>query len=541
MVKSTHRSMDHPSNDLFRYTSGRWLYNEQSRFSERYLKFDVSALKSVVALASGCDPSDIVTFSKLAEGGFNRSFQITFKNGRCVIARLPYPSTVPKGYAVASEVATLDYLRLHGIRTPMVYAWCSTDLNPVGAEYIIMEKLDGTPLGEIWYSMTQKERRSIMKQIVDWETRIMSLKFPAYGSLYYRRDLPSEENVPLPKGNEKDAGFCIGPITHYKWWLGERSTFNINRGPWRSSTDIFRAVGERELSWTKSHAKPRLPYERLYREIYDFRKVHPDIHIRNISDYLKIAPFLGFEAGTTMHRPVLRHPDFQPNNILVSDMHEIVGLIDWQHCSIFPLGLAAGIPKHFQNYGDPESEELKEPQLSPDFDSLPQSAQASMREIIRKRMIHFLYASFTRQMNEEHYDAIFDDLNIIRQRILESAGTPWEGDSTTLRVDIMRVIQSWPGFFSDFVACLPPVQYSDNDVQDTLEIYTRQQEADEAMELMRHALNVDVLGWVPNSEYDATMELAQEMKNKILEVVETDHDITAARDHFPFDNFDEDA
>ncbi|PWY83761.1 hypothetical protein BO94DRAFT_557614 [Aspergillus sclerotioniger CBS 115572] len=530
MAKSTHRSMDYPSNDLFMYTSGRWLYfskadrfsyNEQIRLSERYLKFDVSALKNVAALASGCDPSEVTTFSKLSEGGFNRIFQITFQNGRCVIARLPYPLTVPKYYAVASEVATLDYLRLHGIRTPRVYAWCSTESNPVGAEYIIMEKLDGTPLGEIWYSMTQNERRSIMKQIIEWETRLTSLKFPAYGSLYYRKDLPSEENVPLPKVNEQDAGFYMGPITHYKWWLGERSTLKIDRGPWLSSTDIF--------------------WARLYREIYNYRKVSPDTHIGNLSDYVKFAPFLGFKAGTTMHRPVIRHPVFQPNNILVSNSHEIVGLIDWQHCSILPLGLAAGIPKHFQNYGDPDSEELKEPQLSPNFDSLLQSEQASMREIYRKRMIHFLYATFTRQLNEEHYNAIFDCLNIIRQRILESAGTSWEGDSTTLRIDIMCVIQSWPGFFSDFVACLPPVQYSDKDVRDTLELYTEQHDADEAMEHMRRALNADVLGWVPNSEYDAARQLAQEMKDKILEMVETDHDIIAARDNFPFDDFDEDA
>ncbi|RAK95008.1 uncharacterized protein BO80DRAFT_498083 [Aspergillus ibericus CBS 121593] len=446
------------------------LYNEHVRLSERYLKFDVSALKNVAALASGYAPSDIAAFSRLSEGGFNRIFQVTLKDGRCVIARLPYPSTVPKRYAVASEVATLDYLRLHGIRTPKVCAWSSTNLNPVGSEYIIIEKLGGTPLGDIWYSMTQDDRRKMMKQIVEWETRLMSLKFPAYGSF------------------QKDAGFCIGPIAHYNRWLGERSTMLIDRGPWLSSTDIFRAVGERELVWTKSHAKSRVPYERLYRETYHFRKVSPDPHIQNLSDYLKIAPFLGFGAETALHRPVIRHPDFQPNNILVSDSHEI---------------------------------------LPPNFDSLPETEQAYMREILRRRMVHFLYAIFTKELNEEHYDAIFDDINIVRQRILESAGTPWEGDSVTLRVDIMRAIQSWPGFFAEFIHCVPPVRYPDKD-------------ADDALEQMRHALNADVLGWVPNSEYDDARKLAQEMKDKILEVVETDHDITAARDHFPFDDFDED-
>lgn len=60
------------------------------------------------------------------------------------------------------------------------------------------------------------------------------------------------------------------------------------------------------------------------------------------------------------------------------------------------------------------------------------------------------------------------------------------------------------------------------------------------MEQMRHALGVDVLGWVPNSEYEAAKELAEEMKARMLEAAKTPHDITGIRDHFPFDDFDED-
>ncbi|KAE8349515.1 kinase-like domain-containing protein [Aspergillus coremiiformis] len=548
LVESIHRSMKYSDDELFRYTSGRWIYNEQLRLSERRLEFDVSALKDIIAVASGRAPSDIVTFSKLSEGGFNRVFQTTFKDGRCTIARLPYPSTAPEHYTVASEVATLDYLRLHGIRTPEVYAWCSTKENPVGSEYIIMERLGGIPLGDVWYSMTPREQHKMMKQLVEWETRLMSLEFPAYGSIYYRNDLPSEKSIPLP--GQTEVKFCIGPIVHYSWWHGERSTLNIDRGPWLSSTDIFRAVGERELSWTKVYAKSRLPYERLYREIYDFCKVSPDTHIENLFDYLKLVPFLGFSAGSAQHRPVMRHPDFQPNNILVSESNEITGLIDWQHCSILPLGLVAGIPKPFQNYGDAESEALREPQLDlpPNFDSLPPSEQALIRETLQKRLTHFLYAALTKRLNEDHYDAIFNNAAILHQRLFQSAGTPWEGDSITLRADMIRAIQNWRDLLSvDSVQCakgtspLPPIQYSDTVIRDTLEFDSRQRDADIAMDQMRHALGVDVLGWVPNSEYEAAKELAQKIKTKMLEAAETVHDATAVRDHFPFDDFDENA
>ena len=51
-----------------------------------------------------------------AEGGFNRTLELTF-DGIQVIARLlnPSPSTYPKHYLVASEVATTTLARSNGL------------------------------------------------------------------------------------------------------------------------------------------------------------------------------------------------------------------------------------------------------------------------------------------------------------------------------------------------------------------------------------------------------------------------------------------
>lgn len=547
ITESAHQSAQN-SNELFRYTTGRWIYNEQLRLTERYLEFDVPALRNAIAASSNRSSSDIVSFFKLSEGGFNRVFEATFSDGKHVIARIPYPSTGPEHYTVASEVATLDYLRLHGITTPKVYSWCSTRANPVGAEYIIMEKLDGTPLGEIWHTMSPKDQLRIMEQIVEWETRFMSLKFPASGSLYYRKDVLSGEGIPLSDHSDRD--FCIGPIAHYSWWHEQRAALQTDRGPWSSSNGIFRAAGERELKWAKTYAKPRLPYERLYREIHGFCEVSPDSHIKNLSDYLILSRCLGFKTGSSLDRPVIRHPDFQPNNILVSESNEIVGFIDWQHSTILPLGIAAGIPKHFQNYGDPVSEKLIEPQidLPPNYDTLDQSEQISVRETIRKRLVHFLYAAFTKRLNEEHYDAIFNQSVMLHQRLFKSANTPWEGDSITLRAEMIRAIQSWRDLIAEDsreydkgTCAVPPLEYPDIIIPDTLRIDAQQKEADTAMEQMRHVLGVDVLGWVPNDEYQAAKEKAREMKAKMLEAAVTHSDVTGVQSHFPFDDFHEDS
>lgn len=205
-------------------------YNEHLRLSERYLKFNIPALLEITASACNRHTTDITSFTKLSEGGFNRIFQTIFSDGKCVLARLPYPSTMPRHYTVASEAATLDFLRGQGIRTPEVYSYCSRtgedgDANSVGAEYIIMEKLDGIPLGEVWYTMTPEEQYKVMRQVVELETKIMGLHLPAFGSIYYQRDLSTERSVPL------EDGFCIGPIAHWSWWNGGRSGLDIDRGP----------------------------------------------------------------------------------------------------------------------------------------------------------------------------------------------------------------------------------------------------------------------------------------------------------------------
>lgn len=186
-------------------------------------------------------------------------------------------------------------------------------------------------------------------------------------------------------------------MAHHSWWSGERSLLDCDRGPWTESSAIFPAVGERELQWTKTFAKPRLHYERSYRELHGFKKMHPQAHIHALEKYLQLANCLGYPQGSNLNRPVLRHPDLQPNNILLSDSLDVTGIVDWQHATIMPLCLAASMPKYFQNYGDPESDRMAKParDLPADFEGLSPAEQASVQARHLKRHNHFLYAALT--------------------------------------------------------------------------------------------------------------------------------------------------
>lgn len=204
------------------------------RLSERRRHFNIHELCRAVAKSVGRSTGDIPTLAKIAEGGSYRILEATFQDGMNVIVRLPYPSTVPREYGIVSEVATLEYLRLHGIPIPAVFDWNSTTDNLVQSEYIIMEKAQGKELGHTWYTMTAKERMAVVEKIVDIERVLFAIPFPGSGSIYFKDSVGTQTttiDLPLDGNSGRTDKFCIGPSTEFLWWYQRRDELAVNRGP----------------------------------------------------------------------------------------------------------------------------------------------------------------------------------------------------------------------------------------------------------------------------------------------------------------------
>jgi len=204
--------------------------------AERYVRFNVHELMRIAAMSVRRDRCvDIV---KVTEGGFNKIFRLTMNDGYEVIARIPTPIAGPPHFMTASEVATMDFLRTTlNIPVPKVFAWSSRadSDNPVGAEYIIMEKLQGESLGSRWLSLSAAELSDVIQQIVDIENKLFSAGFSKHGSLYYKEDVEEKfrENKPYDQGDTDllSNRFCIGPIATRPFWAEERGQMALDRGP----------------------------------------------------------------------------------------------------------------------------------------------------------------------------------------------------------------------------------------------------------------------------------------------------------------------
>lgn len=54
------------------------------------------------------------------------------------------------------------FLRSHGIPVPKIYGYSAVADNPAGTEYIFMELVQGQNLGDIWFTLSEQERITLV-------------------------------------------------------------------------------------------------------------------------------------------------------------------------------------------------------------------------------------------------------------------------------------------------------------------------------------------------------------------------------------------
>ena len=297
------------------------------------------------------------------------------------------------------------------------------------------------------------------------------------------------------------------------------------------------------MAYLEKFGRPILPFQRLRRELYDYKRQSHLEHLENQGKYLQIAPYLA--PSDTFTHPTIRHPDLQPSNIFISNDLEIIGIIDWQHCTVLPLFMQCGIPRSFQNYGDSVSESLSFPSLPSDLDNMSDREQFEHAEIYRRRQLHYFYVKGTAELNQTHYNALTHDFSILRQKLCQHASDPWEGDIMTMKADLIYLTKDWskiaradPTANGD-AAPSCPIAFSEEEISTCLRLSSAQVEADKQMGSCRDAIGVGPEGWVPSDLYEEAKQREKILKADSLEGAESDEEREKICEHWIFDDFDE--
>ncbi|KAM5465080.1 hypothetical protein MauCBS54593_006715 [Microsporum audouinii] len=488
---------------FFRNTSRRWICNEDVRLQEHYVKFNVAELQRVAAEAAQRPHCSQII--KMAEGGFNKVFLLTMDDGSEVIARIPTPIAGPRHLTTASEAATMQFLRgTLQIPVPRILAYSPTSDNPVGAEYIIMERLRGDGLGSRWLSLSTAEMADLMMQIVDIEKKIFNFRFPAYGSLYNRHDIPLESRVDIQAG---EGDFCIGPICKRQFWHGERADMKLDRGPWTKPEDCVAAPARRELAWTSAYGKPRprraflLPTE---------EDVDPTEHASLLSQYLQIAPSL-VPSQPEMGAPILRHPDLSFTNILLTPgTNKIEGIIDWQDTAILPLFMQAGYPA-FCEHDLSKVQSLKEPTLPGNYNEMNEVDRLKADIKLRLDKANRYYYASTGLENGLHLQALRQPGLGMIQYLISHAGYPWDADLINLKAGLVGLTRIW----DQMIPYPCPISFSSEDEKAALHDATEWRECEEILSNMQETLGVDREGGTHPDDFEHAYEMAQRLRLQI--------------------------
>ncbi|KAJ5571061.1 phosphotransferase enzyme family protein [Penicillium sp. DV-2018c] len=279
--------------------------------------------------ADSVGASRCISIKKYPDGMFNKAFLMSMDDGREVIAKVPNPNAGVPHFTTASEVATMDFARkVLGTPAPRVYSWNSqASSHPVGAEFIIMDKIEGVPLSQVWGTLKLTQKLQLLLAMTQLQKQWLSVSFSHYGSLYYTGDVqPLADSYYVKDGKAiRDPEFAIGPATGRDWSDADRSMLDIEKGPFAA----------RETKAIQSLKPPKqialFCGPKLYR---------PDKEKKNIALtwYRQIVDAL-IPKDTAITNPRLWHNDLHDDNIFV-DPHnpgKITGIIDWQSCHISPL------------------------------------------------------------------------------------------------------------------------------------------------------------------------------------------------------------
>ncbi|OBT97161.2 hypothetical protein VE01_04869 [Pseudogymnoascus verrucosus] len=308
------------------------------------------------------------------EGGFSKAFLMKRENGTEVIAKLPCRNAGPPKLTTASEVAVLQYLKQNtNLPVPGVYSWSSNILNPVGTEYIVMEKAGGVPLFQQWGKMSQLSKLDLIKGLTKLENQLASIPFPAYGSLYLRDPCPDLVRYqPLDAAEDSASSYCVGPSCERAYMLQTSDSsmdLNVDKGPWSSISAFGKAIANTQVNRITNGVQTQLG---------TFHHGTSAEQIALLRDTIQIMELLYTHPILSRHvQPILWHSDLHMGNILVSpdDPSRIVSLIDWQSIFILLAFLQAQWPEFLKppaNY--PEG--FVKPTLPDGFENLDSGDKA---------------------------------------------------------------------------------------------------------------------------------------------------------------------
>ena len=122
------------------------------------------------------------------QGSYNKLYAVECPRGSFFM-RLTLP--VDPQFKTLSEVATIAVVRSQTtVPVPHIIASNSSSDNELKFEWILMERVPGVPLIQVWDTLTWDAKVSCVKEVAGIMAQLFELRYDSIGNLYNAKDLP---------------------------------------------------------------------------------------------------------------------------------------------------------------------------------------------------------------------------------------------------------------------------------------------------------------------------------------------------------------
>ena len=279
------------------------------------------------------------------QGAFNKLYAVECPRGSYFM-RITLP--VHPHFKTSSEVATIALLELKtSIRVPHIIASSSTSDNELKFEWILMERIHGSPLADVWPSIPWAAKVSCVKEVAHYLAELFRSRYDGIGNLFHPKDLGA-------RGHKSAAWdpVMLGQLMSMEFFWRQHIKSNVYRGPFASSKDWlevrFQLMEEDCMRVLNSQESDEA----------DIKVTEPALQLLNrLRKQLPI-----FFPSNSAHREefALYHRDVNRHNLILDSNGKLQGLVDWECVSVMPLWQACQIPRFLCT---PDRTEKPDPKL----------------------------------------------------------------------------------------------------------------------------------------------------------------------------------